>query len=459
MLNNLSFLGPGEHWPPKDRDTQKRLKLYEENAALFEGEHEEVFKDWVRLLREDKKAVLQIILNWPKRLSTLWADVLLGEPPEISSEKEQSDTFLRQLNEDNRLIETGYEVAIDVSRFGVGIFKTRRKNGKSIIEGLYPGLWFPVVSRDNIREYEAHVIGWIFKQDDIKYLRIEIHRVGEIEHLVYKMEGSYIRSRMDLKEFYPELQEKEPTGVEDFLIKPVHGLRTTEKLTGMDDYSDLDSIIQELEMRIAQISRILDKHADPNMYGPSSALDYDEETGESQFRGGGKFFPLESKEDATPGYLTWGGQLEAAFKQIDYLMEQFYILSETSPAAFGQLKNGLAESGSALRRLMLAPLLKADRIRTRFEPGFKGIIRTAAELQGVDLETLTVEWKDGLPEDDKEQTETEVQRYSGGLTSLRSSLRRLYGLKGEALENEVKAIMDEQGMSVNNNPLQAGTQV
>jgi hypothetical protein len=104
-------------------------------------------------------------------------------------------------------------------------------------------------------------------------------------------------------------------------------------------------------------------------------------------------------------------------------------------------------------------LLKADRIRTRFEPGFKGIIRTAAELQGVDLETLTVEWKDGLPEDDKEQTETEVQRYSGGLTSLRSSLRRLYGLKGEALENEVKAIMDEQGMNVNNNPLQVGTQV
>jgi hypothetical protein len=41
--------------------------------------------------------------------------------------------------------------------------------------------------------------------------------------------------------------------------------------------------------------------------------------------------------------------LEAAFKQIDLLMEQLYILSETSAAAFGQLKAGLAESGTALK--------------------------------------------------------------------------------------------------------------
>ena len=67
-------------------------------------------------------------------------------------------------------------------------------------------------------------------------------------------------------------------------------------------------------------------------------------------------------EENPPGYVTWDGQLEAAFKQIDLLMEQLYILSETSAAAFGQLKAGLAESGTALRRLMMAPLAKVNSI-------------------------------------------------------------------------------------------------
>jgi len=39
--------------------------------------------------------------------------------------------------------------------------------------------------------------------------------------------------------------------------------------------------------------------------------------------------------------------LTAAFKEIEILIEQLYVLSETSAAAFGQLKSGLAESGTA----------------------------------------------------------------------------------------------------------------
>ena len=115
------------------------------------------------------------------------------------------------------------------------------------------------------------------------------------------------------------------------------------------------------EIRVAQISRILDKHADPNLYGPDSALEHDAQTGEWKFRGGGKFYPVGPGEQP-PGYVTWDGQLDAAFREIELLMEQLYILSETSAAAFGQLKSGLAESGSALRRLMMAPLAKVNRL-------------------------------------------------------------------------------------------------
>ncbi|MFN3283494.1 MAG: phage portal protein, partial [Pseudothermotoga sp.] len=211
MLNSLDFLNRDQSWPPKDKDTVARLERYEQNAALFRGDHQEVFTEWPKLVREDMKASLEIILNWPKRLSTLWADLLLGEPPRISTDDKVGQNFIDELNQDNKLIQTAYEVVLDISRFGEGLFKARKQDGRSIVEGQYPALWFPVVSRDNIRDFKAHVLGWTFEQDEKKYLRIEIHTKGQIEHRVYRLEGSSIQEQLELSEFYTGLPEKEPT--------------------------------------------------------------------------------------------------------------------------------------------------------------------------------------------------------------------------------------------------------
>ena len=246
------------------------------------------------------------------------------------------------------------------------------------------------------------------------------------------------------------LEERvQETGVDEFLVVPVNNIVTTDRVTGLDDYSDLDGIIQELETRAAQISRILDKHADPSMYGPDSAATVDPLTGKATYRAGGKYYPVMPDEDP-PGYITWDGQLEAAFKQMDLLMEQLYAISETSPAAFGQLKAGLAESGSALRRLMLAPLAKVNRIRMRFDPALKDALYLASALEvaqrrtgAVLLESIRVDWQDGLPADEIEQTTIETQRKTAGLTSTESSLKRLYGLEGAALQEELQRIQDD----------------
>ena len=86
---------------------------YKENRDLFEGKHDKVFKDWIRLLRDDQQATLEIILNWPKRLSTLFADLLFGEPPgvEAGDEGSQEQEVVTRIIEDNNLFNTAYEVA------------------------------------------------------------------------------------------------------------------------------------------------------------------------------------------------------------------------------------------------------------------------------------------------------------------------------------------------------------
>jgi hypothetical protein len=448
VLTSMDFLSTGQQWPPPSE--VERLKEYDENRQLFEGKHDQVYTHWVRLLRKDQQATLEIILNWHKRLSTLWADLLLGEPPRISAGDKGSpeQTTVERIINDNDLLNTGYEVALDVSRFGTGLFKIRF-DGRAIVEGQPPTVWFPVVAPNNVKDIRAHVLAWsydiekqgIFGNKKESYLKCEIHERGKVTSALYFLNQGTIGQLIQ--------QETKMTGINDFLVVPVNNLLTTDRITGLDDYSDLDSIIQELEIRVGQISRILDKHADPSMYGPDDLIEIDPETGESSFKTS-SFYPVGPGQEK-PGYVTWDGQLESSFKQIELLMEQLYFLSETSPAAFGQLKSGLAESGSALRRLMMAALAKVNRIRMRFDPALKKVIKLAAQLEkaqsmkdAIELETISIEWQDGLPRDEQEAITNEAQRYAAGLSSLESSLRRLDGLEGEALQEEVDRIKSEQ---------------
>ena len=146
MLTNLNFLNVGAPWPPPSE--LERVTLYKQNRDLFEGKHDKVFKDWIRVLRDDQQATLEIILNWPKRLSTLFADLLLGEPPQVKAGDEGSkeQDAANRIIELNNLYNTAYEVALDVSRFGVGLFKIRHDE-RAIIEAQTPLVWFPVRAR------------------------------------------------------------------------------------------------------------------------------------------------------------------------------------------------------------------------------------------------------------------------------------------------------------------------
>lgn len=446
MLTNLDFLSPGQQWPPPSE--AERLQKYEQNRLLWEGRHEHVFKAaFQRLLRDEDRMSIEFVLNWPKRLSTLWADLLLGETPTVSAGEADSaeQQAVDRLIEENDFWNTAYEGVIDISRYGTGVFKVRF-DGRGIIEAIPPSLWFPVFDPDNIKSVIAHVIGWAYGGEQDRRLKMEIHTPGYIEHREYAMKGDAIGELLTN-------EQPTATGVPYPLIRPVHNLSTTDNPFGADDYSDLDSIIQELEVRIAQVSRILDKHSDPNMYGDEAALEQDEQ-GNWVFRGGGKFFPV-SSGGVTPGYVTWDGQLDAQFRTLDWLMEQFYALSETSPAAFGQLKQGLAESGSALKRLMLAPIAKVNRVRMRLDPALKDVLWYAAELEraqgvsgAVQLGDISIAWNDGLPDDPREETELTVQQVDAGLMSQETAIKHLQRLEGEQLEEEVARINTNRAQSL-----------
>ena len=160
-------------------------------------------------------------------------------------------------------------------------------------------------------------------------------------------------------------------------------------------------------VRISQISNILDKHADPSITGPASMLQPNPNTGELEFQKG-KFYAINPGEEK-PEYLTWDGQLESSFKQCEFLINQLYVLSEMGAALLGANDGGSqAVSGNALRLKMVNPLAKVRRISNNLTKPVKELfvlLSSRGYKESLDFENLTVVWKDGLPNDPREQVE------------------------------------------------------
>jgi len=457
MLTDLTFLDPGQSWPPASE--AQRLQQYCDNALLFKGEHPAVFNDWYRLLRKDQQATLEIVINLTKRLSTLWADLLVGEPPTVTASDESSgeQDAVNRLFNDNDLAIVMYEAALDISRFGDSVLLIRlpaERSRSAIIEAISPQVWFPVVSATNVRDITAHVLGWTYDvgagREKRTYLRVQIHTAGWIENRLYEIEAGRIRQQLDGAALEPGWVDSEETRVDRPLVVQVPGLRTSDQLHGLDDYGDIISIVQEMSARVAQISRILDKHADPSMYGSDENVKVDPKTGETQVdAAGGRYYTVREGQQP-PGYVTWDGQLDAAFRELEVLLEYFYLTSETTPAAFGQLKAGLAESGSALNRLLLAPLAKTNRIRLRMDPRIRIAIQTAADLERMngrgtpEIKGLTINWNDGLPDDIREQVQLETWRVGSGISSRYKAIQRLDGGDDESIQDEIDRIDEDQ---------------
>ena len=132
--------------------------------------------------------------------------------------------------------------------------------------------------------------------------------------------------------------------------------------------------------------------------------------------------------------------------QIDKLLELLMMVSETSPAAFGLEKSGGAESGRALKYRLVRTLAKINRKKLYFDQALKNILYAAQVLDvtwgrgNYTPVAPSIEWKDGLPDDEFERAQIEQIRLGTGNTSLQSSVRRSDGLTGKALADEVGRI-------------------
>lgn len=450
MLYNLKWLDPGEVFPPAVE--VPRITRYKQNASLFDGDHfaDPIFRTrhpletgteginlYLKCAERISKVVgnfnevisFPVLLNYQRLLTLKTADLVCGEYPSISGVTYQENAAIKDVRDLTDFDSKLYATVIDISRYGDAIWRIYKNEEERMDFTCWdPCEWYPIVAQDGTNRIKYHCLCWLVNVSEDQLnpnyeLNVQIHgtdkdTVGYYEYRRYAMSngGNQITKLLESK--------KINTGLDRCAVFNLRSFSTSDSVYGYDDYMPLDSLLSEIMVRVGQISRILDKHADPSITGPVSMLRINPETGEYYLETG-KFYGVSAGEEY-PKYMTWDGHLSSAFEQLEFLIKQLYILSEMGAALLGYDNGGTAISGTAFRFRMANPLARVRRIANSLSVPVRKLfssLSVTAEVDETDRETkeddpksqelelpipyrrISVFWSDGLPDDPRENVE------------------------------------------------------
>lgn len=467
----MDYFNTGEFFPPVTH--QDRLKRYKENKLLFEGKHWELFRQ-----HSTRSSKLYVSVNLAGVIAKKSADFLIGDGVTVSAGKEDNSPeqlAFDRIEEDNDLDVLFYESALTNAYKGDSFFKVRygQEYGglypkeidefKVRIESVKAENVFPETSdyNDNlitcyhiaipIRINEAVANG----RKNQYILQVESHRLGEIEYREFEL--TVIRAEYDGTpiewKIGEQIGETENvlTGIPMPLVVHIPNFSTDDGWEGLDDLTEIRPLFDELNNRLSQIASIMDKHSDPAMAIPSNILDVDE-YGRPVFRvADSKVFELE-KTDVVPQYITWNGQLNEAYSEIDRLTTLILTTAEIPEVALGLGDTGTSgSSGLAIKWRMNSLLSKIKRKRKYYEKALKRVFLIAQTIEsslGIADYVVTqpkLIFTDGLPKDEAEQTSIALQATGGAvLMSQKTAIMQRYGLSEEQAESEILRIDGEQ---------------
>ncbi|AUM67399.1 hypothetical protein C0R09_18685 [Brevibacillus laterosporus] len=465
----------GDYYPPHPHD--KRIKRYRDNRKLAQGLHHDVFERVSNRLSKTQRDIIYISANLPGVIAKKSADFLFGETPNISAGKENSEEqkAVERFIEENDLHIVNYESAIGNAYRGDSFYKIKWAQTwrgalpedidpyRVIIESQNPAYVFPETLRGSSKQIAAYHIAVPVPADGSEgvewFLEVESHYPGKIIKREYRMNALSTNEDNEVISWkiYAEVTESHKeikTGVPFPLVVHVPNFAYDDSWRGLDDLSEHLSLFDELNNRLSQIAVILDKHADPAIAIPAGLMDVDED-GRTVFHVGSlKVFEITGKDDVMPKYITWDGQLDAAFKEIERILDVLLTVAELPAVALGKDNSGTSgSSGLSIKWRMNSLLAKINRKRQYYDKGLKNVLYIAQLLehaQSTEKLNYTPTWpkinfKDGLPDDEMEQANLMSIRTAGMPTiSQRTAIKLLDGLTEEQVDEEMARIKSEQ---------------
>lgn len=483
---------PGEQFPPPSE--VERISKYKRMKKIFEGKQWEIYDRATSLLKDTPHApqlkTLYIAVNLADILVVKPADLLVGEPPSFESglpdDSEQQKAINRYV-EENDLVKLIHESCIGNGYRGDAWIKVRygyrqdyselEKRGlpipadavmEPIIEHVSADCVFPETSRGNVKSFKAvniatveYVVG---KDTEVPFLNVERHIPGYIiyeRYRLYENEGG-----IDDSYGYPlqvfKIGERVPTGRDEDIVETgvphilVHHIpykSVDDDWKGIGGVEKMDSLLAAINDRLVQIDYILWKHADPNAYGPE--IDSGDTAG--TVRTGGIYIPV-TKDDVTPGYMTWNGQLAEAFRELETLITLVFQMSETPQWLFGTVLGdnaggtGTSHTDSASIKARFIPILsKVKRIRTHYDKAIRDALYSCQLLDiehgGYSFEPVypTINWKDGIPRNPQEEAQImQIRTGNKPTIDVQSAIKRLDDVDDEKATEIMRRINEDE---------------
>lgn len=440
-------------WPPDS----KRIEDYTRRQQLFESEHCKAFSEKSAKVPEHLEHKLYLVQDYPKLISTTFADLLFGQAPIFSLPSNQDQ--LNKLVADNRLNTSLYESELSASFRGDAVFKVsiapRHPGGKNevLIEEVPAYAYFVEVDPDNQRRVLSQCLAWerivCQGEKEIRYLRVEHHLPGQIVNELFVIEGwTKVRFKVPLSDLYGESAppDVQLTKVDVPLLFHFPNLRHGSAYYGMSDYTDgLETLFDEANQRITGIANVLDRHGDPKLMVPEGIVSKRGTVKATDL----EVFVLQGPEK--PEYLTWDAKLDSFFRQLEGVEEKIFQFSDVSPAMFGKDKAGNIESGRAMMMRFARMITRAVRKQNYREPVICEMLYTALMLgaaNGVEGYTMPeakpeMVWRNGLPKDDKELTEVAAAAVQAGFMSKLTAIRYTRQVGDQEAAAELERIESE----------------
>lgn len=436
----------GEQFPPAN--AIERIAKYRRMKKLYDGKQAELYERATALLKDTPHAAqlekLYIAVNIADIICTKPSDLLVGEPPIFDSGLADDTKQQKAINsyiEENDLVQLIHESALANGYRGDSWIKVRydyRQDYSAlilrgfpipddavmepIIEHVAADCVFPIISNGNVKKFKSVVIAsveWVVSQkEEIPFLNVEHHLPGYIINERYKLlsyEGGVDTTygiAVQLFKIAEKVGESEivETGVPHLLVHHIPYKSTDDQWEGKGTLEALESILIAINDRLAQIDYVLWKHVDPSMYGPK--------LGGTTTRLSGTYIEI-TKDDATPGYITWDSEIKGAFTELETLIGFAFQIAETPQWLFGtvlgdQNAGGTGTShtdGAAIKARFMPILTKVARIRTHYDRALRDALYNCQLLDiahgDADFTPVypVIHWQDGLPHSEKEQAE------------------------------------------------------
>ncbi|NYV68920.1 phage portal protein [Bacillus sp. Gen3] len=470
----MSFFQEGDYYPPLEH--QERIERYRKNKLIFKGNHYQVFN--TERLTDAQNQLVFIASNLAGLVCKKSADFLFGETPVFSAgtdDNSKEQKAIERLVEDNDINITNYESALSNAYRGDSFYKIRwgQKYGGLLDETIDPFRVFIEAQKaeyvfpetlpgDSTQIFAYHIaVPSVIENtgDQVWVLNVESHYPGRIEYSKYSIspfkysryENAVVEWKIDAEIGDREVVE---TGVSFPLVVHVPNYSTDDDWQGIDDISENEAIFAEIDNRLSKIAEILDKHSDPAMAVPAGTL-VENEKGEPVFHAGrDKIFEVMDKSEVIPQYITWNGQLEAAFKELALLLDHLLLVSELPPVALGKTDSGTSgSSGFAIKWRMNSLLAKINRKRQYYNKALKHVLFIAQLLEHAkadkrpeyDITRPKIKFKDGLPDDEMEQATIAQVRTGGKATqSQLSAIMEVNGFTEEQARIELERIREEE---------------